>query len=231
MTDNRRKDSEIQSAEGPPDPELESLIAPQGYDPALVDDVATMETPQQQRNQAIRFMIAMLLLVGVGVWFCTPADLVIPKNIDQPAPFGLDDRPPVPTDKFLKDVVPRSVGEFALVDLKEEQTFEDPYIGAFIVKATYINDAGQPVSVVMTQADSYINARRYLENYKKLLEERATLEEWDERLYIRQNYIKWVAPDFADQAYGLAWNNNSHFISVTSPNQAAQEAVVAQFPY
>ena len=47
-TNGRPKDSEIQAAEGPPDPELESLIAPQGYSPELVDEVATMETPRQQ---------------------------------------------------------------------------------------------------------------------------------------------------------------------------------------
>ena len=40
-TNGRPKDSEVQAAEGQPDPELESLIAPQGYDPELVDEVAT----------------------------------------------------------------------------------------------------------------------------------------------------------------------------------------------
>lgn len=226
-----RKDSELQSAEGPPDPELESLIAPQGYDPELVDEVATMETPAQQRGQAIRFMIIMLILLGVGFWFCTPADLVVPTNLDDPIPYNIVDRPSVPTDKFLRDVPPRQVGEFTRVDLREEQIFDDPYIGAFVVRATYINDEGQPVNVIMTQADSYINARRYLENYKRMLNERATVEEWQERLYIGQNYIRWAAPDFADRAYGLAWNNGSHLIAVTSPNRAAQEAVAAEFPY
>ncbi len=60
-TDNPRKDSEIQAAEGAADPELESLIAPQGYDADLVDDVATMETPAQQRKKAIRFLFYMFL--------------------------------------------------------------------------------------------------------------------------------------------------------------------------
>lgn len=231
VTNGRRKDSDIQAAAGPPDPELESLIAPQGYDPNLVDEVATMETPQEQRRKAIRFMIWMLLLAGLGFWFCTPANLIVPENLDDPAPFSLDTRPPVPTDKFLEDVVPKNIGDFTLVDLRTKQAFEDPYIGALIVQATYINEAGQPVTVVMTEAESYINARRYLENYKQLIEERASIEEWRERLYIDKNYIQWAAPDFADRAYGLAWNNRGHFIAVTSPVQAAQTALAAEFPY
>lgn len=230
-TNERRKDSELQAALGPPDPELESLVAPQGYDPNLVDDIAMMESPAQQRRQGIRFLIIMLLILAIGFWFCTPADLIVPANLTDPAPYGLDERPAVPTNKFLKDIVPKTVGEFKLVDLKEEQAYEDPYIGAEIVKATYVNDAGIPAVVVLTQAESYINARRYLENYKNLLEQRANLTEWQGRLNIEQNYIQWAAPGFADQAYGTAWNNDSHFISVTSPVREAQAALVAAFPY
>ena len=231
ITNNHRKDSDIQAAQGPPDPELESLIAPQGYDPALVDDVATLETPAQQRRKALRFMIGLLILLGIGVWFCTPADLIVPETVYKPAPYDIDDRSDVPSDKFLEDVIPKKVGDFRLVDLRKEQAFEDPYIGAFVVQATYIDDAGSPVTVVMTQANSYINARRYLENYKKLLNDRTDVVAWQERFFINKNYIQWSAPTFADKAYGIAWNNNSHFIAVTSPISSAQQAVAAAFPY
>ena len=227
----RRKDSEVQAAEGPADPELESLIAPQGYDPTLVDDIATMQTPAQQRRSSIRFLIIMLIIAGIGFWFCTPADLVVPDNLDDPAPLGIDSRPAVPSDKFLRAVVPKTVGGFTLVDLREEKAYEDPYIGADIVTATYVDEIGNPATVIMTQADSYINARRYLENYKKLIETRATVTEWQERFHLDQNYIRWAAPDFANQAYGLAWNNEGVFIAVTSPIREAQEALAAAFPY
>lgn len=230
-TPNRPKDSEIQAAAGPPDPELESLVAPQGYDPNLVDDIATMETPAQQRRQGLRFVLMLILAVGIGFWFCTPADLIVPATLDQPAPYGLDNRPPVPTNKFLEDVFPRSLGPFTLVDVKKEKAYEDPYVGADIVTGIYIDEAGTPVRVVMSQAQSYINARRYLDNYKKLLYEQTTPTEWQERLHIEQNYIQWSAPAFAEQAYGLAWNNDSFFIAVTSPVQTAQQALVEIFPY
>jgi hypothetical protein len=108
-TDEHRKDSELQAAVGPPDPELESLIAPQGYDPTLVDDIATMESPAQQRRQGIRFLIIMLLVLAIGFWFCTPADLVVPSNWADSAPYGLDERPSVPSDKFLKEIMPKTV--------------------------------------------------------------------------------------------------------------------------
>ena len=81
------------------------------------------------------------------------------------------------------------------------------------------------------EADSYINARRYLENYKTLLNERTNVTEWQETLYIEDNFIQWTAPNFADRAYGLAWNNDRYFIAVTSPVSAAQQAVAAEFPY
>lgn len=226
-----RKDSETQAAVGPPDPELESLIAPQGYDPELVDDVATLETPAQQRRKAIRFLIISLILLAIGFWFCTPRNLVIPANLDDPAPFGIYDRPLPPSNKFLEDVIPRNVGNFKLVDLKKGQAYEAPYIGATVVTATYLDEAGNPVTVAMIQAESYINARRYLENYKTLLEEQANITNWSERLYIEKNYIQWSAPNFADRAYGLAWNNDRYFIAVTSPISAAQQALAAEFPF
>jgi hypothetical protein len=228
-TNGHRKESDIQAAEGPPDPELESLIAPQGYDPQMVDDVATLETPAQQRWTAIRFLFMLIALVVIGFWFCTPADLIIP---DLPtAPYGVHDRPAVPQDKFLENVIPRNVGNFKRVDLKKEQIFEDPYIGEVAVQATYVDPEGNPVTVVMLEADSYINARRYLENYKKMLHEQANLVEWQERLYIEDNFIEWAAPDFADRAYGLAWNNDRYLIAVTAPISSTYQALAAEFPY
>ncbi len=228
-TNGRRKESEIQAAEGPADPELESLIAPQGYSPELVDDVATMETPAQQRRAAIRFLLGLVAVVAIGFWFCTPANLVIPEFA--PAPFDIHQRPSPPSNKFLEDVIPKTVGSFKLVDLKKEQVFKEPYTGATVVRATYVDDIGDPASVVMIEAASYINARRYLENYKTLLNQQTEITEWQEKLYIQENFIRWAAPNFADQAYGLAWNNGRYFIAVTSPISAAQQEVAAEFPY
>ena len=228
-SNGQRKESEIQAAAGPPDPELESLVAPQGYDPELVDDVASMETPAQQRRKAIRFGIVMLVLIAIGFWFCTPANLVIPTLPD--SPLGIHDRPLPPQDKFLKAAVPRTVGNFELVDLKQEQTFEEPYIGAVVVQATYVDENARPVTVALIEAESYINARRYLENYKQLLNERTNLAEFEEKLYIEENFIRWAAPDFTERAYGLAWNNERYFITVTSPISEAQRALAADFPY
>ncbi len=225
----QRKDSEIQAATGPPDPELESLVAPQGYDPDFVDEIATMETPAQQRWKAIRFLLFMLLLLAIGCWFCTPTNSGAPELL--PAPYTIHQRPLPAADKFLKDTIPKQVGDFKLIDLKEDQIFEDPFVGEFILQATYINPQGSPVSVVIFEADSYINARRYLENYKTLLHEHTKVTEWQEKLYIDQNFIQWTAPDFADRAYGLAWNNERYFIAVTSPIKEAQQAVAAEFPY
>jgi hypothetical protein len=228
-TNGQRKESEVQAAEGRPDPELESLVAPQGYEPELVDDVATMETPTQQRRKAIRFGIVMLILIAIGFWFCTPANLIVPEFPE--TPFGIHDRPLPPQDKFLDDAVPKTVGDFRLVDLRQEQVFEDPYVGAVAVQATYVDSNGQPVTVVLIEAESYINARRYLENYKRLLNERTTLAEFEEKLYIDENFIQWAAPEFADRAYGLAWNNERYFIAVTSPISEAQRTLAADFPY
>lgn len=228
-TNGRRKDSEIQAAEGAPDPELESLIAPQGYDPELVDDVATMQTPAQQRRAAVRFFVVMLALLAIGFWFCSPADLVIPEF--SAAPYNIHDRPLPPANKFLEDAVPKTVGDFRLVDLKTERVFEEPFVGEVVIQATYVDTSGRPVSVVVIEAESYINARRHLENYKKLLEQRANITEWQEKLYIEENFIQWAAPDFADQAYGLAWNNGRYLYAVTSPIREAQQALAAAFPY
>jgi hypothetical protein len=225
----RPKDSDVQAAEGPPDPELESLIAPQGYDPELVDEVATLETPAEQRRKAIKFMIFGLIVLAIGFWFCTPANLIVPELSS--LPYNIDRRPTPPANKFLEDAIPRSLGDFKLVDLQKKKVYTDPYIGATTIQATYVDSRGRPATVVMIEAESYINARRYLENYKRLLEDQAELVEWEERLYIEENFIKWAAPTFAERAYGLAWNNDRYFVSVTSPISAAQQALAEAFPY
>ena len=228
-TTNGRKDSEVQAAEGPSDPELDSLIAPQGYDADLVDEVATMQTPAQQRRAALRFFIVMIIVLAVAFWLCTPANFVAPDL--SPAPFGIHERPLPPSDKFLEDAIPRTVGDFRLVDVRKERVFEAPFIGAETIQAIYLDELGQPVSVVVIEAESYINARRYLENYKRLIEERTETTEWQERLFIDENFIQWAAPTFAERAYGLAWNNERYFIAVTSPISAAQQALAEDFPY
>jgi hypothetical protein len=174
-------------------------------------------------------MIYALLILAVLFWLCTPANLIIPELPD--APYNIHHRPPPPQDKFLKDAVPKSLNGFTLVDLRQEQVFEEPYIGANTIQATYVDNLGHPVTVVLIEAESYINARRYLENYKKLIQERTTPTEWQEKLHIEDNFIQWAAPDFADRAYGIAWNNGRYFIAVTSPVQEAEQAIAAQFPY
>ncbi|RME76966.1 MAG: hypothetical protein D6784_04685 [Chloroflexi bacterium] len=228
-SNGRPKDSEIQAASGPPDPELDSLVAPQGYDPDLVDEIVNLETPAQQRRKAIKFLLYSILFLALVFWFCTPANLVVPEL--SPMPYGIDQRPTPPPNKFLEDAIPRQVGDFRLVDLQKKRVYEDPYIGALTIQATYTDSQGNPATVVVIQAESYINARRYLENYKRLIHEQATVTEWQERLYIEDNFIRWAAPDFAERAYGLAWNNDRYFIAVTSPIRAAQEALAKDFPY
>ena len=225
----RPKDSELQAAEGPPDPELDSLIAPQGYSAEEVDDIATMQTPAQQRRSAIKFMVIMLIMLGICFWFCTPANLVVPNFPD--APYTIHQRPTPPTDKFLIDTFPRTLEGLKLVDIREEQVFEKPYVGATVVRATYVDDLGNPATVVMFEAESYINARRILENYKALLEQEGKLTEYKEKLYISENFIQWAAPGFADQAYGLAWNNDRYFVAINSPIREVQENLAEQFPY
>jgi hypothetical protein len=174
-------------------------------------------------------MVWMIILVAIGFWFCTPADMEVPDLPE--APFNVHNRPLPPADKFLEDAIPAAVGSFTLVDLQEEQVFDEPYIGEVVLRATYVDKTGNPVTVIMFEANSYINARRYLENYKRLLDERTNVTEWQERLYIDKNFIQWAAPDFADRAYGLAWNNDRYFIAVTSPISTAQQSLAAEFPY
>ncbi len=100
-----------------------------------------------------------------------------------------------------------------------------------MVQGTYIDEVGNPATVALIEADSYINARRYIENYKTMLQARRDLANWKESVYIEDNFIQWSAPGFADRAYGLAWNNDRYFIAVTSPISSSYESLAAEFPY
>lgn len=223
------RESDIRATTDPPEPEWESSIAPQGYAPELVDEIAEMETPGQQRRKVIRWAIFTLLLIVATIWLCIPRNADLPTG--DPAPYNIGQRPRPPMYIHLTDLVPETVGDFKLVRAEEKQFFEDPYIGALGVVAAYVDADLNPVQVILIDAKSDINARRYLQNYKVLLVESVRDAEVKDLIWLDHSYVQWQAPSFADRAYGLAWSNNKFFIAVTAPSQTAQENMAALFPY
>jgi hypothetical protein len=225
----RRRESDIRSTTDPVPPEWESSIAPQGYEPEMVDDIAAMETPAQQRRGLVRWLVITLLLFAATFFFCIPRNAELPTG--DPPPYNISQRPRPPTDVFVKDMIPKTVENYRLVHLEETQMYNEPFVGARAVLATFLSPDSQPVLVTMIDAQSDINARRYLRNYKSLLTEKTRGAEVKDLIRFDHSYVQWYAPALVDRGYGLAWSNGRFFLAVTSSNQVAQEGLAANFPY
>ncbi|MFQ5613509.1 MAG: hypothetical protein ACE5H9_15400 [Anaerolineae bacterium] len=230
MTDDNgpTRQSDIRSTTDPIPEEWESNIAPQGYEPEMVDDIADMEPPARQRRSAIRWGIATVLLIFATFFFCIPRNAERPN--DEPAPFNLDQRPRPPADVFLKDLPPQTVGDFNLVLSRENQFFERPYVGARGMVTVYRDANGESVQVLLIDARSDINARRFLRGLKELLQQDDQAEIRD-RIWLDYSFVEWFAPTQGEQPYGLAWNNRNYYILVSAASLEALEGVAAAYPY
>jgi hypothetical protein len=129
-----RKETETQATSDPIPEEFDSAIAPQGYEPELVEDIADMETPEEKRRKAIRYLIWTALLLILATYFCLPRGLERPNDIS--IPYGLENRPLPSSELFLYQIAPKSLGEFELVHQQVERSFEEPFVGAEIAMAT-----------------------------------------------------------------------------------------------
>jgi len=226
---NYRKEAETQATTDPAPEEFDSNIAPQGYEPQLVQEIADLETPPQKRRKAIRYLIWAALLLLIATYFCTPRNVERPNDI--PIPYGLENRPLPSSDLFLYQIAPQSLGNFKLVHQQVERSYEKPFVGAEIATATYTNPQGRAVTVWVIDAGSYINANRYLRGLRTLLQETAGTGQVADRIWLDHSFLAWEAPELANRTYGFAWNNDRFYYSVTGANKEDRDFFVENFPY
>ncbi|RME47512.1 MAG: hypothetical protein D6796_07605, partial [Caldilineae bacterium] len=131
----------------------------------------------------------------------------------------------------LYQLPPPAVGDFKRVDRKVIQSFEKPFVGAEIAIATYVNDSGQVATVWIINAESYINAKRYLKGLKTYLTQEVHAPHVSDYIWQEHNFLEWEAPSLGDRAYGFAWSNRHYYYSVTSPSKEARDFLVQNFPY
>ena len=165
------KETETQATVDPVPAEFDSAIAPQGYEPELVEEIADMETPAQKRRKAVRYLIWTAILFVGAIYMCRPSADELPNDI--PIPYELASRPLPPADIFLRQVAPRELGDFTRVHQNVERSFQEPFVGAEIATATYLNSDGEAATISIINAGSYINANRYLTGLRDFLEEDA----------------------------------------------------------
>lgn len=225
-----RKESEIQATSDPPPAEIPSPIAPQGYEEEFVEDIAQMETAGQKRGKALRYLIFMVLGFFLIVYFCVPRNSTdLPSNVE--IPYNLQDRPLPPTDLFLHQIPPKTLGDYTIVHRKVERSFEKPFVGAEIAQFTYVNPQGQTATLNIINAESYINAKRYLSSLKIILNEEVDATEVVDFIWQEHNFLQWEVPDWAERRYGFAWSNQHFYYSVYSGNEDTRDFIVENFPY
>ena len=223
------KETETQATNSPVPEEFDSAIAPQGYEPELVEEIADMETPQQKRRKAFRYLIWTALFMVGAIYFCIPRGVERPNDI--PIPYGLEDRPLPASTLFLRQIAPKTLGDFTLVHQAVEKSFKEPFVGADIATATYTNSQGRTVTVSIINAESYINANRYLKGVKAFLQEEGGATQIADRIWLEHSFLEWDAPGLANRAYGFAWNNKHFYYSATSANREDRDFFAENFPY
>ncbi|MFQ5575801.1 MAG: hypothetical protein ACE5G8_02305, partial [Anaerolineae bacterium] len=224
-----RKESEVQATTDPIPAELDSPIAPQGYQADFVTDIANLENPAQKRAGAIRLLLFGLLMVALVLW---PCPIPNPQELpgDAPIPYGIERRPLPPTDLFLEQIAPKSLGEYRLVNQTVQRVFEEPFVGATVAVATYTNPNGGVATVWIINAESYINAKRYMKGLKAFLQSQKNAAVVD-YIWQEHNFIEWEAPELANRAYGFAWSNRHFYYSVTSASKEVTHFFAQNFPY
>lgn len=223
------KETETQATNSPVPEDFDSPIAPQGYEPELVEEIADMETPQQKRRKVVRYLIwTVLLIVGIS-FFCIPRGAEKPNDLL--IPYGLEERPLPASNLFLRQIAPKTLGSFTLVHQTVAKSFTEPFVGADIATATYTNPQGRVVTVSIINAESYINANRYLKGLKAFLQEEGGSTEIVDRIWLEHSFLEWTAPNLANRAYGFAWSNEYFYYSATSAHQEDRDFFAENFPY
>ncbi|MEM7034517.1 MAG: hypothetical protein AAF629_33560 [Chloroflexota bacterium] len=226
---NYPKETETQATIDPVPAEFDSAIAPQGYEPELVEEIADMETPGQKRRQVIRGIISTLLFLGAVIFFCAPNETELPPDI--PIPYGIASRELPRSDLFLYQIAPKSVGGFNRVHQNVERSYQEPFVGAEIATSVYVNDQGQTVTLSIINASSYINANRYLEGLSKQLEEEGGSPEVVKRIWLQHSFVEWDNAALSNQTFGFAWSNEHFYFSATSALEESRNFFAENFPY
>ena len=226
---NYPKETETQATIDPIPVEFDSAIAPQGYDPELVEEIADMETPGQKRRKVIRGLIGTVLLIVATLYFCAPDQSELPPDI--PIPYGLESRELPRKDLFLYQIAPLAVGDFKRVHQNVDRSYEKPFVGADIATSIYVNDQGQTVTLSIINASSYINANRYLKGVSTSLAETGGNVDVTERIWLSPSFVEWNNADRGNEAYGFAWSNENFYFSVTSALEESRDFFAENFPH
>jgi hypothetical protein len=225
-----RKETETQATTDPVPEDFDSSIAPQGYDPDLVEEIADMETAHQKRRKAIWYLIWTVVIMAAATFFCLPLDEEPPPDV--PIPYNLEARPQPASDLFLRQIAPKQIGDFKLVHQQEERLFRDPFVGADVAMATYIRESDSAAGTIwIIDTGSYINANRYLTGLKSQLMEEDRVPQLVDRIWLQHSFLHWEAPSLDNRAYGFAWSNERYFFQVVSATQETRDYLVENFPY
>ena len=225
-----RKETETQATSDPYPEDFDSPIAPQGYDPELVEEIADMETAHQKRRKAIWYLIWTVAIMAAATFFCLPIDEDPPPDI--PIPYNLEARPQPASDLFLRQIAPKQIGDFELVHQQQERLFEDPFVAADVDTATYIRSSdGAAGTIWIIDAGSYINANRYLTGLKTKLTEEDRVPALVDRIWLQHSFLHWEDPKLGNRAYGFAWSNERYFFQVLSATEETRDYLVENFPY
>jgi hypothetical protein len=223
------KETETQATNSPVPEEFQSNIAPQGYEAELVEEIADMETPEEKRRKAIRYLIWTVLFVIVATLFCIPRNAERPPDI--PIPYDLESRPLPSSELFLYQIAPREVGDFRRVHQQVARSYEDPFVGAEIATATYTNSQGRAVTVSIIDAGSYINANRYMGGLKRKLAAEGQAANIVDRIWLETSFLEWEIPSPVNKGYGFAWSNERFYYAVVAPQKEDRDYMVENFPY
>jgi len=226
---NYPKETETQATNSPVPEELDSPIAPQGYEPELIEEIAEMETPREKRAKAIRYLVWSILLMLGAFFFCIPRGAERPN--DMPIPYNLAERPLPSSKLFLYQIAPQELGDFKRVHQEVARSYDQPFVGAEIATAIYTNSQGRAVIVSIINAGSYINANRYLRGLKAILLSEGRATHMSDRIWLETSFIEWEAPTQPERAYGFAWSNDQFYFSVVGPNKTDRDFFATNFPY
>jgi len=193
----------------------------------------------QNRNAIVVIVVVVIVVlacccvVAAVVTFtggCTALGIGgVAAIISMPAPYGIDERPPVPASATADDVFPAKVSGYEPRPAFRITKFVGVALPEDTTAVAYVGPDGK-VTTFAAQTGSEAEARQLVALVSERLEGGVS-SHLSRSLPSKPAFVQWHVSTWRDYTYGIVWNNGLWVLGVTSPSKDARDIVADAFPY
>lgn len=147
-----------------------------------------------------------------------------------PAPYGIDERPPVPASLTPDTVFPPAIGDYTAGPVRPISTLATVTVPRTTKGVVYKGPAGQALAFAV-QMDTQAEAQQLVELVQERVKKGGTGSYQSRALPGKPFYAKWHVSNWGEYTYGVVWNNGRWVLGVASASEEARDVLARAFPY